>query len=146
MIQSKSSQYAVRALMALASRPEDGLCQLEEIAQKESIPKPFLAKVLQRLAKKKLVRSTKGKKGGFALNVPSESLTLLMVLDAVDEISQRFNECILGKGECLQLEACPLHEYWKVLKEKQREFLQTVTIADMARMQLQPSDDHSTVL
>lgn len=107
-------------------------CRLEAIAAHEQIPQHFLAKILQRLAKKRLVKSSKGIKGGFALNQPPEKTTLYLIVDSIDDLSLSLGDCILGRGTCSDLQHCPLHESWKQLKEMQTRLLQHTTLADMA--------------
>ena len=131
MIYSKSSQYAIRAVTNLAQSPPGTLCRLEEIAQGEDIPQPFLAKIMQRLTKKRLIRSLKGKKGGYALLIPAEEITLYTIVDAMDDLSLSLSDCILGRGNCSEEQHCPLHESWKELRKKQVDFLQVMTISDM---------------
>ena len=132
MIYSRSSQYAIRALTFLTAHSNGALCRLETIAGSEQIPQHFLAKILQRLVKKRLVKSSKGIKGGFALNLPAEKTTLFMIVDAIDDLSLALGDCILGRSNCSEETHCPLHESWKQLLENQVHLLQSITLADMA--------------
>src|SRR3989304_7540413 len=109
MIYSKSSQYAIRAVANLAQQMPGQLCHLEEIAKNEDIPQPYLAKIMQRLAKKRLVRSLKGKNGGFALLMPAEAITLFAIVDAMDELFLSLGDCIPGKGVCFGNQKGPAH-------------------------------------
>ncbi len=132
MIHSKSVQYAIRAMIMLGTQTEGVLCRLEDIAANESIPQQFLAKIMQRLTKRRLVRSSKGKGGGFTLLLPADRISLYSIVDAIDDLSLTLGDCILGKGNCNQEDSCPLHDAWKQLRERQVQFLQSITIADMA--------------
>lgn len=134
MIYSKSSQYAIRSVSYLAVQPKETLCRLENIATNEGIPRHFLAKIMQRLVKKRLVRSSKGINGGFCLSIPAEKVTLYMIVDAIDDVALSINDCILGRGSCSEDTRCSLHEYWKGLRTKQIEFLHNVTVADIAAL------------
>ena len=131
MIYSKSSQYAIRALQHLAMLPAGSLCRLEEIAKEEQIPQHFLAKILQRLAKKRLVRSFKGLGGGFSLGHAAKDISLYMIVDAIDDLSFSLQDCIFGDRICGEAMPCSLHDSWAKLREQELKFLQGITVADM---------------
>ena len=137
MIYSKSTQYAIRAITFLAARPSSTYCHLEMIAVAEQIPQHFLAKLMQRLARKRIVHSIKGVRGGFALALPAETVTLYMLADAIDDLVPSVNECIFRDNECSDIHNCPLHEPWKKLREQQLHFLQTISIADLVKTRTQ---------
>jgi DNA-binding IclR family transcriptional regulator len=69
MIYSRSAEYAIRAFVHLAQVNEGKYAMVKNIAEQEDIPAHFLAKILQQLARKGLLRSSKGPTGGFALRV-----------------------------------------------------------------------------
>ena len=140
MIYSKASQYGIRALLYLSAMPPDKMCRLEEIAQAQGIPQHFLAKVLGRLVKKRLIRSVKGVNGGFALRLPSEEITLFVIADAIDDISLSMGDCIFGNNICNDKEPCPLHNTWVVVREQELHFLQSVTLAQLLKQTLSPEE------
>ena len=133
MFYTRSSQYAIRALRYLALQKGEGLSRLEEIAGAEEIPQAFLAKLMQRLVKRRLIRSLKGMRGGFALNMPADKITLYMVVDAMDDLSYSGMECAFGNRECSETESCALHDRWKDLKSRETNFLREITLADLVR-------------
>lgn len=139
MIHSRASQYAIRAILFLAKEGSSELCTLDSIASHEGIPQPFLAKIMQRLAKKKLVKSVKGIGGGFRLNVPSSQLTLYQIVDAIDDLTVISSRCILGHEVCSDETACPLHRSWLALKNRELSFLQRTSIFDILAGESQKS-------
>src|SRR3974390_1270997 len=64
MIYSRSAEYAIRAFVHLAQVQEGKYAMVKNIAEQEDIPAHFLAKILQQLARKGLLRSSKGPTGG----------------------------------------------------------------------------------
>jgi len=106
---SKSCQYGIRAVLYLAvySTLEKRL-GVTEIANTLEVPKHFLAKILQQLAKDKLISSTKGPTGGFYLNKKNRKSNLKEIIEALDG-TQIFTDCILGLKECSSEKPCPLH-------------------------------------
>lgn len=132
MMYSRSSQYAIRALRYLSNQDKGRLYPLEMIAGAEKIPQHFLGKIMQRLVKKRIVRSVKGINGGFSMRIPAEKITLYMIVDAIDDYSLALDECIFGHDICSDQTKCPLHESWKEIKQAQIGFLQRITVAQIA--------------
>jgi Rrf2 family iron-sulfur cluster assembly transcriptional regulator len=131
MIYSRSSEYAFRALTHLAAQPAGGYFMVKDIAKTEEIPTHFLAKILQQLARKGLLRSSKGPSGGFALRRPAREVTLLEIVDALEGTAS-YHQCAVGLADCTDQMACPLHDSWKMLREQILEYLSGNTIGDLA--------------
>src|SRR5579862_3228402 len=108
---SRSAEYAIRALTFLAKQEPGKLSGARQIAEAESIPMPFLWKILQKLAAKKLVRSFRGVRGGYELARPPARTTLDRILKELGE-SEALERCILGFAECNAKTPCPLHSLW----------------------------------
>ena len=87
MIYSRSSEYAIRAFMHLAQAPDGKYVMVKQIAEQENIPAHFLAKILQQLARKGLLRSSKGPTGGFALRKPASEIALVHIVEALDGLA-----------------------------------------------------------
>ena len=83
MIFSKAWSYAVRALIYLQEHRGEGPILSTVIAQHESIPGPFLVKLLGELAAEGVVSSTRGRGGGFELISDPNKLKLKDILFAV---------------------------------------------------------------
>lgn len=105
---------------------------VKNIAQEEEIPSHFLAKILQQIARKGLLKSSKGPTGGFCLKVPANKLRLIDIIDAVDGVST-FTACAGGLPECNAARACSLCDRWKPVQARIMVFLGKTTIADLVR-------------
>jgi Rrf2 family protein len=104
---SNSCRYGIRAVIYLASRyPEKSNLGIKEISKDLELPTPFLAKILQQLAKEKILSSTKGPNGGFSLFKKPESITLLDIIKIID-----------GEG---YLKNCIIHEDHVEVREIKR--------------------------
>ena len=129
---TRPCQYAIRALAHLATHRGGPLyCQAKEIAQAEAIPGPFLAGLLQELARGGLVKSYKGPRGGFCLARPAEGITLYQIMEAVGSLTT-LPQCAIGLEECSGDMLCPLHDEWQQVRQRLVGYLQEVTVADMA--------------
>lgn len=136
MLFSRSDEYAIRALTFLAMQPAGRLVGAREISQAEGIPMQYLWKILHTLAKRRLIRSFKGLRGGYELAQPAGKLTLTMVLQAMGS-GDRLDRCVLGLAQCSEEHACPLHAKWKDLRSGMAELLEHSTLADLAAIALE---------
>ncbi|HUJ23697.1 MAG TPA: Rrf2 family transcriptional regulator [Bryobacteraceae bacterium] len=132
MIYSRSSEYAIRAFVHLAQVPDGKFAMVKQIAAEEDIPTHFLAKILQQLARKGLLRSSKGPTGGFSLRVPADEVRLLDIVEALDGLTE-YEKCASGLSECSDDMPCPLHDSWKALRSRIMDYLGRNTIADLAK-------------
>ena len=91
---SQTVEYALRAVVFLAKEAPLA-CTTDQIAKATLVPKAYLSKVMQSLVRSGLVRSQRGLGGGMTLTKPTESVSLLEVVNAVDPL-QRIHSCPLG--------------------------------------------------
>ncbi len=109
---SSKSIYGISAMLALAENHGVGYLPLKEISSSGNIPHQYLEQIFNRLGKAGLVRSVRGKNGGYQLAADPEAITVLdivMVLeggidlfppgesaqpDVVAEIFTRAQECL----------------------------------------------------
>lgn len=129
---SKSCQYGIRAVLYLGvhSTMEKRL-GVTEIAENLEVPKHFLAKILQQLAKGNLLSSTKGPSGGFYLNKKNRASNLKEIIEAIDG-GHIFTGCILGLKECSSEKPCPLHFQAYGIREGLNYQLEYQTIDEIA--------------
>jgi Rrf2 family protein len=132
MIYSRSAEYAIRAFVHLAQVPEGKYAMVKNIAAEEEIPSHFLAKILQQLARKGLLRSSKGPTGGFCLRVPADEIRLVDIVEALDGLTE-YQNCAAGLAECSDDMPCPLHDSWKAVRSRIMDYLGRNTIADLAK-------------
>lgn len=130
---SRSCEYALQAILYISLNQVNGqkrLVPLNEIASSQEMPPHFLSKVLQNLVKDKILNSTKGPTGGFSLNVPSDKLTLMEVVRAIDGLDI-FDRCGIGLRECSDENPCPIHFDYKIVKNRIRQILSQKTISEL---------------
>ena len=76
MIVSSRGRYALRVMVALAQRREEGFIPLKEIAESEGISRKSLESIMTILSKADFVDASHGKNGGYRLNRPLECYTV----------------------------------------------------------------------
>lgn len=131
ILYSKASEYAVAALVHLAQSPTGEYVHVKDIARQENIPAGFLSGLLQRLSKDGLVSSRKGLNGGFALTSDPDTISLLEIVCAIDGMPC-CERCAMGYPSCSAENPCEMHESWKEVRERIRDFMQLTTIGGLA--------------
>lgn len=133
MVFSNSTEYAIRAVTYLALLPAGTLAGARDISRAENIPMPFLWKILQKLSRRKLVRSFKGLRGGYELARPADHITLQDLVAATngDELE---GNCILGLAHCDESKPCQLHDQRKGIRTQMLAMLEKTTVAELARI------------
>jgi Rrf2 family protein len=131
MFVTREADYAIRCILFLSGSP-GRVVSAFEISESMSIPKVFLAKILQRLTKKEIVASTKGARGGFRLKKKPEEISVLEVIEAVQGPSAA-NACAIDAGICNLSSSCAVHPLWVELREMVEERLKTETFATLLR-------------
>jgi len=80
----KASAYAVFATAYIAANQEAGPVPGRDVAASCGIPAEYLLKVLQQLVRSRVLKSERGRAGGFLLREPASQTTLLQVLEGVE--------------------------------------------------------------
>ena len=137
---TKRGDYAVRAMLALARDPGDRPVSARRIADAMDIPVRFLPQVLGDLQRAGLVEATAGRAGGYRLAAPSDGISLLAVIEAVEGDSRR-RTCVLRGGPCGLDGYCDVHAVFFAGQEALLATLADASVADLvARPDRVPTD------
>ncbi len=128
---TRDGEYGVRAVLHLSANPL-AFCGMREIARAQGIPENYLAKIMQQLARRELVRSRRGASGGYALARSPRHMTLRQVIEAI-EGPIFLNVCLIKKGECPRDDICPVHDVWRTAQKKLLQALDSRTMEDLVR-------------
>jgi Rrf2 family cysteine metabolism transcriptional repressor len=128
---TKRADYGLMAIHFIASHREDGAVSAKRIAEEFHIPPERLAKILQRLAKRKLIASHNGPKGGYVLTMPPEGITVGQVVRAL-EGPLRIVSCMAADDDCPQFERCNLRRPVQKIQASVSHLLDTMTLAELA--------------
>lgn len=101
----KTAEYALRVVVSLAGEP-GRIESADRLAVQTKVPRRYLHKVLQDLARAELVQSRSGPGGGYSAARPADDITILDVVNAVAPL-ERIRHCPLGLPSHTRL--CPLH-------------------------------------
>lgn len=134
---SNSCRYGIRAVIYLASQPlSGGKTGIRKISGDLNLPTPFLAKILQQLAKQKILSSSKGPHGGFSLLKDPRLITLLDIVNSIDG-KDVFTNCVMHGSTCegvkKEKKRCPLHDDYQKTRTDLIELFTNKTIHDLVK-------------
>jgi FeS assembly SUF system regulator len=128
---SKKADYALIAMKHLALREGRGSSSAREIAEEYAIPVELMAKVLQRLARRGLLTSQQGTRGGYQLARGSGSISVADVIQAIDG-PLTVTACSAHNDRCGQFAKCNIRDpLWKI-RERIISALATCSVSEMA--------------
>ena len=125
-----TGDYAVRAVVYLATKGMGEISTTAEIAEAQDIPPSFLAKVMQALNRAAIVKVHRGKSGGFSLAKDGGDITVLNVVEAV-EGPVFLNRCLVKQGECTRDRVCQSHYVWKEAQAELVKVLDKYSVSEL---------------
>jgi Rrf2 family protein len=140
---SQKCKYALQALLVLAREPNDDLLLVSDIAERENLPKKFLEAILLELNRNGLVRSRRGRGGGYALAKPASDITFGKVVRLMDgplaPVScvaiKQYRRC----DDCKDEATCAIHKIMRRVRDAIANELDNTTLADAVRNGLDAS-------
>jgi Rrf2 family protein len=128
---SRKIDYALRAMIYLASLPHERVVPLQDIAGATQLPRDFLAKILKVLTEKKLVRSVRGAHGGYQLARPARDISFLEVIEAAEGPVQ-LNVCLDHKDRCEVSASCTMYHVWEQGQERMLEVYRATSLEELS--------------
>jgi Rrf2 family transcriptional regulator, iron-sulfur cluster assembly transcription factor len=129
---NQSADYALRAVLFVAQRTDDGCTSADMIAGATGIPRNYLGKVLHVLSQAQVLTSIRGPNGGFRLAQAPETLSLATVVQPFQKMPAR-QMCLHGNRECDATDPCSSHQRWQDMADRITTFFQDTTIALLLR-------------
>lgn len=127
---TRSSTYAVRAMVALAALAPGEYGRTSAVAEAAQVPRNYLGKILFAMARRGLVESQRGLGGGFRLAREAEDISLFDVINAVEDVA-RWNECAFGEKSCSESNPCALHTRWARVRDAYFLMLENTSVAQL---------------
>ncbi|MGV0990930.1 MAG: Rrf2 family transcriptional regulator [Mycobacterium sp.] len=131
MRMSAKAEYAVRAMTQLASAGPGGLVKTDDLAKAQGIPAQFLVDILSELRADRLVRSHRGRDGGYELGRPAEQISIADVLRCIDGPLASVRDIALGDLDYTG-PTTALTDVWRALRASMRSVLEETSLADVA--------------
>lgn len=128
---SYSCKTAIKAVIYLSSKSEQNIkAGIKEISSRLKASEHTVGKILQTLAKKKVINSLKGPSGGFYLNEAQQEQAVIRIVEAI-EGDGVFKECGLGLSKCSARRPCPIHDEYKVARELMEKIFRERKVRDL---------------
>ena len=136
MRMSAKAEYAIRAMVQLAmvqlTEANDGvLVKTDDLARAQGIPAQFLVDILSDLRTDRLVRSHRGREGGYALARAAGDISIADVMRCIDGPLASVRDIGLGDLPYSGPTAA-LTDVWRALRASMRSVLEETTLADVA--------------
>ena len=140
MRMSAKAEYAIRAMVQLAKVQQTGaddgvLVKTDDLAKAQGIPPQFLVDILSDLRTDRLVRSHRGRDGGYALAQPAADISIADVMRCIDGPLASVRDIALGDLPYSGPTAV-LTDVWRALRASMRSVLEETTLADVASGEL----------
>jgi Rrf2 family protein len=126
---TKRADYGLMAMHYIAVHDPVGTVSAKRIAEEFSIPPELMAKILQRLAKRGLIESQNGPKGGYTLSRRPAEITVGEVIRAL-EGPINIVSC-LEDSDCPQMERCNLRRPVQKIQAAITQMLDTMSLAEL---------------
>ena len=131
---SNTSKYAIRAMIYLAMNAQNNTrIGIKKIADDLKIPSPFLAKILQLLARHKILTSTKGPNGGFGIGADPYKITLYKIVTLM-EGDDVFEKCLISLRICNEENTpCAVHEKYETIRKSIRTLFNEMNLGILVK-------------
>lgn len=129
---TRKADYGLIAMKHLAEHAASGAFSAKDLADAYNLPQQALAKILQRLARAKLLVSQYGTNGGYTLARDPRTITALEVIGAI-EGPLFITSCTSVRGRCDQSTRCTVREPLERVSHSIEDVLARITIAELVR-------------
>lgn len=129
---STKGRYALRVMLDLAQHPADAYIPLKDIAQRQDVTVKYLEQIMGHLHKAGFVQSLRGNAGGYQLAKAPREYTAGDILRSVEGSLAPVTCLEASPNPCPRQGACPTLGFWKGLDAVIREYVDSVTLEELA--------------
>ncbi len=126
---TRDTDYAVRALCQIA-KEKNKIISVHDLVEELKMPRPFLRKILQVLNRKGLLKSFRGKNGGFILAIPPEKIYLVDLI-RIFQGPLKLSECVFKKNYCPDVNICMLKQKLGTIEKYVVSQLKSINITSL---------------
>ena len=127
-------RYAVMAMADIALFRDKGPISLTDVSLRQNISLAYLEQIFIKLKNKNLVKSIRGAKGGYVLDIPPEDIKISSIISAVDEEVRMLNCKKESKRGCNNKSSkCITHNLWDQLDQHINNFFEKVKLQDLVK-------------
>ena len=130
---SKACEYAIKASIYIARQSlQQKRVNVKEVSQSIDAPVAFTAKILQVLCREDIMQSVRGQQGGFVFEEYKQREVKIFDIVRLIDGDGLFTQCGLGLQKCSADNPCPVHDDFKIVREKLIEMTQKHLLYDLA--------------
>lgn len=131
---SKKSRYGLRAMVELALYYKEGPLSARRISEIQGIPLQYLEQILNRLKKARLIKTTRGPRGGYLLSREPSKIKLGNIIETLED-KNFLVDCLAGKGKnfCSRVDVCKTRGFWERLARSLSEVMNSTTLQDLCQ-------------
>ncbi len=129
---SKKTEYAIVALQYIMGHADKNVVTVREIAEHHNISQTLLAKLLQILARERIIESVQGSQGGYTLVQNAKKISLAKIMEAI-EGPIHITDCYVDVSCCERTDSCTLRKRLAPVQKGLVQHLQNITLADFVK-------------
>ena len=127
---NRNTNYAIRSLVYIAETKK--VVTVPELVRSLRIPKALLRKIMQILRRRNILKSLKGKNGGFLLNRTPDRIFVMDVAKIFQDDIKSVN-CIFKGAACSNIRHCLIKDQGKKIEKDIDHWLKSISISSLAR-------------
>ncbi|NOZ87339.1 MAG: Rrf2 family transcriptional regulator [Deltaproteobacteria bacterium] len=129
-------RYSLRLVVYLCDHAgSDNPVQLKRVSKDQGISMRYLEQLVVPLKSSGIIKSVAGKKGGYYLALPPESLKVAKVVEAAGE-EPRLLDCLDPKVKCVYKDVCSSRKMWGLVNARMWDVLNEYTISDLSEKEM----------
>lgn len=135
---TKKAEYAIRAMVDLATRYHRQPVMSKDIAAREDIPVKFFIQIIPSLKNAGLIHTVRGNGGGIYLSKRPPEINLKQIIEAI-EGPIAINQCLASDNGCSRKPSCAIHKVWRKAQEQMLTVLESTSLATLAVSKILPA-------
>lgn len=139
---STKGRYALRLMLDIALHDGDSPVRIKDIAKRQEISDKYLEQIISNLNKAGFVKSIRGPQGGYRLVKRPEEYTVGMILRLTEGSLAPVSCLDYDVNDCVRQDSCATLELWKKLDDAIKGVVDTVTLEDLLKWQLEKGDSY----
>ncbi|MDE6833620.1 MAG: Rrf2 family transcriptional regulator [Ruminococcus sp.] len=129
---STKGRYALRMLVDIALHQEEGYISLKDISERQNISKKYLEQIVPLLNKSGILKTSRGKRGGYRINGEPKNYTVGDVLRATEGSLAPVACLDYSPNDCERINQCVTLPIWEGLYKLITDYLDGITIQDIS--------------
>lgn len=131
MMISTKGRYALRVMIELAERYDEGFISLKSVSDNQQISEKYMESIISLLVKNGLVEGVRGRGGGYKLTRPAEEYSVGSILTITEGTLAPVACLENGDGDCVRSCECKTLPIWQNLDKIINDYLESVKLSDL---------------